>query len=128
MTKHNLPENDDAPWLNLTQEEINQLRYDKQNLTEYGREKIRALMEETDISTVLIEGEYATIMGVKYKRVTPATLYEVFANFGYSVDMCNAVVNAVEEWLPNELEHDEDLNGYRAGWNDCLYTVRRGLR
>jgi hypothetical protein len=26
-------------------------------------------MTETDISKVLIEGEYATIMGVKYKRV-----------------------------------------------------------
>jgi len=43
---NNLPENDDAPWLNLSQEEINQLRYDKQKLTDYGREKIRALMEE----------------------------------------------------------------------------------
>ena len=41
---NNLPENDDAPWLNLTQEEINQLRYNKQELTKYGREKIRALM------------------------------------------------------------------------------------
>ena len=26
-------------------------------------------MTETDISKVLIEGDYATIMGVKYKRV-----------------------------------------------------------
>jgi hypothetical protein len=43
---NNLPEPDDAPWLNLTQEEINQLRYNKQNLTNYGRERIRKLMEE----------------------------------------------------------------------------------
>jgi hypothetical protein len=128
MTEHNLPEPDDAPWLNLTQEEINQLRYNKQELTDYGRERIRKLMKETDISKVLIEGDYATIMGVKYKRVAPATLYEVFANFGYSVDMCNAVVNAVEEWLPNEMEHDEDLYRYIAGWNDCIDTVRGGLR
>ena len=128
MTEHNLPEPDDAPWLNLSQEEINQLRYNKQKLTDYGKEKIRALMKETDISKVLIEGDYATIMGVKYKRVTPTTLYEVFANFGYSVDMCNAVVNAVEEWLPNELEQDEDLNGYRAGWNDCIDTLNKQLR
>ena len=48
MTEHNLPETDDAPWLNLTQEEINQLRYDKQELTEYGKEKIRALMLKYD--------------------------------------------------------------------------------
>ena len=28
-------------------------------------------MTETDISKVLIEGDYATIMGVKYKRLGP---------------------------------------------------------
>ena len=44
MSENNLPEPDDAPWLNLTQEEINQLRYNKQNLTEYGREKAREFM------------------------------------------------------------------------------------
>jgi hypothetical protein len=31
--------------------------------------KLEIKMTETDISKVLIEGEYATIMGVKYKRV-----------------------------------------------------------
>jgi len=46
MTEHNLPENDDAPWLNLTPQEVEELRYNKQKLTEYGKEKIRALMEE----------------------------------------------------------------------------------
>jgi hypothetical protein len=43
---NNIPENDDAPWLNLTPQEVEELRYNKQNLTNYGREKIRALMEE----------------------------------------------------------------------------------
>jgi hypothetical protein len=43
---NNLPEPDDAPWLNLTPQEIEELRYNKQNLTDYGREKIRELMEE----------------------------------------------------------------------------------
>ena len=46
MTEHNLPENDDAPWLNLTPQEVEELRYNKQKLTEYGREKIRALAKE----------------------------------------------------------------------------------
>ena len=45
MSENNLPEPDDAPWLNLTQEEINQLRYNKQNLTSYGREKLRTLIK-----------------------------------------------------------------------------------
>ena len=47
MTEHNLPEPDDAPWLNLTPQEVEELRYNKQQLTEYGREKIRALMNKT---------------------------------------------------------------------------------
>ena len=42
---NNLPENDDAPWLNLTPEEINQLRNQKYQLTKYGREKIRTLIK-----------------------------------------------------------------------------------
>jgi len=35
---------DDMPWINLTQEEIEQLRKQKQELTQYGKDKIRELM------------------------------------------------------------------------------------
>jgi hypothetical protein len=45
MTEHNLPEPDDAPWLNLSQEEINQLRNQKYQLTKYGKEKLRTLIK-----------------------------------------------------------------------------------
>jgi PP-loop superfamily ATP-utilizing enzyme len=37
--------NDDMPWVNLTQEEIEELRNKKQ-LSEYTREKIRAIGKE----------------------------------------------------------------------------------
>ena len=43
--EHNLPVPDDAPWLNLSQEEINQLRNQKYQLTKYGKEKLRALIK-----------------------------------------------------------------------------------
>jgi hypothetical protein len=45
---NNLPEPDDAPWLNLTPEEISQLRNQKYQLTKYGKEKIQALMLKYD--------------------------------------------------------------------------------
>ena len=48
MTEHNLPEPDDAQWLNLSPQEVEDLRYNKQKLTEYGREKIRQRMLEYD--------------------------------------------------------------------------------
>jgi len=38
MTEFNLPEPDDAPWLNLSPQEIEELRTSKKELTEYGKE------------------------------------------------------------------------------------------
>ena len=46
MTEHNLPDKDDAPWLNLSPKEVEQLRKSKKELTEYGREKLRKLMNK----------------------------------------------------------------------------------
>jgi len=44
MTDHNLPVPDDMVWVNLTQEEIEELRNKKQTLTEYGKQRLRELM------------------------------------------------------------------------------------
>lgn len=58
-----------------------------------------------------------------------ATLYDVVRHgLEYSIDMCDEIVDSVRCWLPDEMEHDEDLNGYRAGWNDCINTLNKQLR
>ena len=44
--EYNLPVPDDAPWLNLTPQEIEELRNNKKQLTEYGREKIIVIGKE----------------------------------------------------------------------------------
>ena len=38
--------NDDMPWVNLTQEEVEELRNSKKELTEYGKEKFARLAKE----------------------------------------------------------------------------------
>jgi len=38
--------NKDTSWVNLTQEEVEELRKQKQELTQYGKEKIRELMNQ----------------------------------------------------------------------------------
>jgi len=38
--------NDDMLWVNLTQEEVEELRSKKQELTQYGKDKIRELMND----------------------------------------------------------------------------------
>ena len=50
MTEHNLPVPDDAPWLNLSSEEVKQLRYNKRELTQYGREKLRTLLNKEKLN------------------------------------------------------------------------------
>jgi hypothetical protein len=92
-------------------------------------------MTETDISKVLIEGDYATIMGVKYKRVEepkkPETLYdiiadwwdEIFLNNNEAAETIESLVDRIEkEWLPKE----HDTNSYK--WNECLKLMRETLR
>ena len=43
MTEHNLPVPDDAPWLNLSPQEIEELRKSKRELTAYATQKLRKL-------------------------------------------------------------------------------------
>jgi hypothetical protein len=45
----NLPVPDDLPHLNLSQSEIDELRKNKNYLTEYGKEKLRKLIYEQDM-------------------------------------------------------------------------------
>jgi hypothetical protein len=88
-------------------------------------------MTETDISTVLIEGDIATIMGVKYKRVEepkPPTLLHILCEWcDDDIDLpCGELVDMIEEWLPDELEYDGEE--YHLGWNDALRTIKDKLR
>ena len=91
-------------------------------------------MKETDISKVLIEGDTATIMGVKYKRVEepkPKKLFDVIRNLGYSVDMCYEIVDAVRCWLPEPQSaagsQNIDVELLVDGFNDCLKKIKDGL-
>ena len=48
MTEPNLPVPDDAPWLNLSKEEVEALRKQKYELSEYAKEKFKELLKEND--------------------------------------------------------------------------------
>jgi hypothetical protein len=60
----------------------------------------------------------------------PKTLYEALDEVYYGTTyVCKEeICDVVERWLPDEMEYDEDLNGYRAGWNDCINTLNKQLR
>ena len=41
--------NDDMPWVNLTQEEVEELRNKKHELTEYGKQRLKELICKEDM-------------------------------------------------------------------------------
>ena len=47
--------NDDMPWVNLTQEEVEELRNKKHELTEYGKQKLRKMMNDNPTIDEMIE-------------------------------------------------------------------------
>jgi hypothetical protein len=53
MTEHNLPVPDDAPWLNLSPEEIQELRTNKRYLTAKATQKLRKLKAKQQTQELL---------------------------------------------------------------------------
>ena len=61
-------------------------------------------------------------------KPTPETLYDIVRHtLGYSIDCCDEIVDAVEDWLPDRVEY---RGGYPpiADWNDAIKTMKRKLR
>jgi hypothetical protein len=103
--------------------------------------KLEIKMTETDISKVLIEGDYATIMGVKYKRVEepkPTTLYDIIVRWWGDAETQDKdpiiadLVDDIEKWLPKEQSAAGSQNVYVEcsveGFNDCLTKIKSKLR
>jgi hypothetical protein len=102
------------------------------------------MTNEIDISKVLIEGDTATIMGVKYKRVDepPKTLTDIIWNWWTDVfttheewdaeNVIEDLVDRIELFLPKEQSAAGSQNAYVEcsveGFNDCLKKIKGKLR
>ena len=92
-------------------------------------------MTETDISKVLIEGDYATIMGVKYRRVIETqSFYDKLwgllkTKLGDSVEcdeMTDRVRDLIRENIP-EYKKGLGLPEWYLGYNDAIRKVNENL-
>jgi hypothetical protein len=92
----NLPVPDDAPWLNLTQEELEQLKKQKYELTEYGKQKIRKLKAQKIVEATM-EHTLRPRKGDRERVITSAfrSLIEQcgYSNFNIDGDHGMLVVN-----------------------------------
>jgi hypothetical protein len=94
------------------------------------------MTNEIDISKVLIEGDTATIMGVKYQRIIePQSFYDKLwgllkTKLGDSVecdDMTDRVRDLIRENIP-EYKKGVGLPEYSVGYNDGIRKVNENLK
>jgi len=68
--------NDDMPWVNLTQEEVEELRSKKQELTEYGKQRLKELMSKPIQAKVSAEDYNKVVDAIKEKELTHEEMLE----------------------------------------------------
>jgi len=99
-------------------------------------EKVMNSQTEVDISTVLIDGDTATIMGVKYQRIIePESFYDKLygllkPNLDERVDfhdMTIRVLDLIRENIP-EYKKGVGLPEYHLGYNDCVDRIKNNLQ
>ena len=92
------------------------------------------MTKEIDISTVLIDGDQVTIMGVKYQRIIePQSFYdEIYGlldpNLDERVDADDItirVLDLIREIIPEPVVYDGEE--YDMGWNDAIQKVKDNL-
>lgn len=69
------------------------------------------------------EEDYQKVFEEYRKQNRKPTLYEIMRDrLGFSIDMCDEIVDVVEEWLPSQHE----TNDYQ--WNKCIKLMKETLR
>ena len=92
---------------------------------------------EIDISTVLIDGEYATIMGVKYQRIIePQSFYDkLWGLLRTKIDnpvecseTTDRVLDLIRENIPEPYENLKfGVSEWFLGYNESIKRVNAGL-
>ena len=68
--------NEDMPWVDLTQEEVEELRNKKHELTEYGKQRLKELMSKPIQAKVSTEDYNKVVDAIKEKELTHEEMLE----------------------------------------------------
>jgi hypothetical protein len=66
--------------------------------------------------------------GMILVRITDGETYRLLEGVWFNDVKKGKYDDVSEEWLPDELEYEEDEMGYNQGWNDCLNEIKKNLR
>jgi hypothetical protein len=69
--------NEDMPWVNLTNQEVEELRSKKHELTEYGKQRLKQLMNEEPLHAKVSEEDYKKIVDLmRNQEPYPDAMFE----------------------------------------------------
>jgi hypothetical protein len=104
--------NEDMPWVNLTQEEVDELRTKKHELTEYGKQRLKELMknQEPYPDAMFEEAEHR-----EKERKALDALDKLYDENGDALQRLAAIEK--EEWERKE-RSETVLRRYNAFYND----------
>ena len=88
MTEHNLPVPDDAPWLNLSPEEVEELRQNKKYLTAQATQKLRKMKAKQQVEKIVEATMEHTLRpkGGNRERVLASAFRTLLEQCGYEQD------------------------------------------
>ena len=127
--------NNDMPWVNLTQEEVEELRNKKHELTEYGKQRLKELiykqdmkkMEDAAKDLVLENLTHEEMLEIAEKREAEnkalAALDELYEKHGDA--MLKLAEIEKEEWERKE-RSDTVLRRYNAFYNEEVSGLPHG--
>jgi hypothetical protein len=69
-----------------------------------------------------------TVDGVVMAAITDGETHRLLEGVWFNDVKKGKYGDVSEEWLPDELEYEEDEMGYNQGWNDCLNEIKTKLR
>jgi hypothetical protein len=70
---------------------------------------------------------HETYLDLKLERITDGETHRLLEGLWFNDVRKGRYTYVGEEWLPDELEYEEDEMGYNQGWNDCLNEIKRKL-
>jgi hypothetical protein len=68
--------NEDMPWVNLTQEEVDELRNKKHELTEYGKQRLKELIYKQDMKKMEDAAKNLVHKNLTHKEMTTGELMD----------------------------------------------------
>jgi flagellar biosynthesis component FlhA len=99
--------NEDMPWVNLTQEEVEELRKQKHELTEYAREKLRKLIYEQDMKKMEEAAKDLVLNNLTHEEMLEEAAKREAAN-----ELYQDALHELDNLAAGDVDSDDFMNAY----------------